>query len=239
VGWPATDAELVSLQRELAALAGSAEPWRPHGDDLLAGGAFVASSSSAGPGPEHAWAAAVAVERGVTVASAVVAGEPAAPYAPGLLALRQGALLERAVRALGRAPDVLLVNATGADHPRGAGLALHLGWALDVPTVGVTDRPLVAQAGEPAPAAGSWEPLVLEGREVGAVVRTREATRPVVSHAGWRTDPEVAREVVLRLVEGGRTPGPIRRARHLARVARARDEGRLPPGWRATEPVSR
>ena len=45
-------------------------------------------------------------------------------------------------------PDVLLVNATGRDHPRRAGLAVHLGARLDLPTVGVTNRLLVA--------AGEW-----------------------------------------------------------------------------------
>jgi deoxyribonuclease V len=39
-------------------------------------------------------------------------------------------------------PDVLLVDATGLDHPRGAGLALHLGANLGVPSVGVTNRVL-------------------------------------------------------------------------------------------------
>lgn len=48
------------------------------------------------------------------------------------------------LRALPHMPDVLLVNATGRDHPRGAGLALHVGAAVDVPTVGVTHRPLLA-----------------------------------------------------------------------------------------------
>src|SRR2546425_8927620 len=41
-----------------------------------------------------------------------------------------------------RRPDVVLVAGAGKDHPRRAGLALHLGAVLDVPTVGVTDDPL-------------------------------------------------------------------------------------------------
>jgi hypothetical protein len=57
----------------------------------------------------------------------------------------EGPLLEAAVRALPAQPDVLLVDATGRDHPRRGGLALHLGAALDLPTVGVTHRPPVAE----------------------------------------------------------------------------------------------
>src|ERR671936_574604 len=49
-----------------------------------------------------------------------------APYEPRLLALREGPLLEAAVLALQERPDALIVNATGRDHARRAGLALQL-----------------------------------------------------------------------------------------------------------------
>lgn len=99
-----------------------------------------------GPGvaDEPGWAAAAFLvddELRVTVTT----GRAAAPYVAGLLALRDGPLLEAAVRGLPVRPDVVLVNATGRDHPRRAGLALHLGARLDVPSVGVTAQPLIAR----------------------------------------------------------------------------------------------
>jgi deoxyribonuclease V len=121
-------------------------------------------------------------------------------------------------------PDVLLVNASGRDHPRGAGLALHLGAVLDVPTVGVTDRPLLAR---PDPRGR----LLLGGRVVGHVVVTRPGARPVMAHAAWRTDAEVALRIVRSAAGPARTPEALRLARFLARSQRARDEGRLPEGW--------
>ena len=78
------------------------------------------------------------------VGTAVARGQAGAHYEPGLLALREGSLLEAAVRALPGRPEVVIANATGRDHPRGAGLALHLGAVLDLPSVGLTDRPLLA-----------------------------------------------------------------------------------------------
>jgi deoxyribonuclease V len=68
--------------------------------------------------------------------TAVVRGKAGGPYQPGLLALREGRLLEAAVRALPGKPQVVIAKATGRDHPRGAGLALHLGAVLDLPSVG-------------------------------------------------------------------------------------------------------
>jgi len=48
-----------------------------------------------------------------------------------------------------------LVNATGRDHPRRAGLALQLGAVLDLPSVGVTHTPLLAQGEWPPGEAGA------------------------------------------------------------------------------------
>jgi deoxyribonuclease V len=161
------------------------------------------------------------VREGALVATAVATGEAGAPYEPGLLALREGPVLEAAVRALRKAPEVLLVNATGRDHPRRAGLALQLGSVLDIPSVGVTHRPLFAEGEWPADERGATSPLVLEGEIVGCWLRTRRSRRPLAVHPAWRTDPEVAVEVVLAATGRSRTPEPLRQARRVARVARA------------------
>ena len=118
-------------------------------------------------------------------------------------------------------PDVLLVDATGRDHPRRAGLALHLGAVLDLPTVGITHRPLLAAGERPPDARGTTSPLTIGGTVVGCWLRTRPGTRPLAVHAAWRTDPETAERVVTETLGGWRTPEPLRIARRLARVARA------------------
>jgi deoxyribonuclease V len=188
--WPTSAAELVRVQRELA--EATPAPWRSS-NPVEIGGCFLCFAG------ERAFAAAALGEE-----AAIVAGTAGAPYEPGLLALRAGPLLEAAVRALPRRPDVLLVNATGRDHPRRAGLALHLGAVLDLPTVGVTKRPLCSAEDV------RW-------------LTTKAGTRPLAVHAAWRTDLETAVEVVSATGAGFRTPEPIRSARRLARLARARN----------------
>ncbi len=214
--WPIDVDELVALQERIARL--EPERWVPPPDPEV-GGCFVCfGRGGEGPGSEgdQGWAGAVAGD-----SEAVVGGAAGAPYRPGLLAAREGALLERALRALGRFPDVLLVNAVGRDHPRRAGLALHLGWVLDVPTVGVTHRPLVAEGPWPEDQPGASAPPEIDGDQVGAWVRTRVGARPLAVSAGWRTDVDVAVGAVLTAVGRARTPEPIRRARELARRARS------------------
>jgi deoxyribonuclease V len=129
-------------------------------------------------------------------------------------------LLAAAAGELSEQPQLLLVNASGRDHPRRAGLALHLGAVLDVPTIGVTHRPLAARGEWPPDERGATSPLVLEDELVGHWVRTRSGTRPLAVHAAWRTDAKIAVALVLaHSVQ--RTPEPIRRARRVAREARA------------------
>lgn len=155
------------------------------------------------------------------VEQAVVEQAVGSAYLPGLLALREGPALAAAVAVLQRAPDVLLVDASGADHPRRAGLALHLGWALDLPTVGITRRALRASGSPPLLVRGQWTPLTLDGQVVAASVCTRTAAQPVIAHAGWRTTVETAVAISLAAsTEGARAPVPLQEARRVAREAR-------------------
>jgi deoxyribonuclease V len=185
--------------------------WRWH-EGALAGGCFICFGDD-----DRAFAAAALISG----AEAVVEGVVSAPYEPGLLALRELAILVRAVGALPSPPAVLLVNATGRDHLRRAGLALHLGAALDVPSVGVTHRPLYATGELPEGGRGARSPLVLGGDVVGTWLITRRGRRPLAVSPGWRTDLETAVAVVLATSGRTRTPEPIRRARQLARTRRA------------------
>jgi deoxyribonuclease V len=157
--------------------------------------------------------------------SAVVRGKAGAPYQPGLLALREGRLLEAAVRALPGKPEVVIANATGRDHPHGAGLALQLGAVLELPSIGLTDQPLLAVGAEPPRERGATSPLLLEGAEVARLLRTRLGARPLVVHPGWRTDLDAAVSVVLGASRRARTPEPLRQARREARRARAEESG--------------
>jgi deoxyribonuclease V len=142
---------------------------------------------------------------------------------PKWLRSGRGPLLEQAVRALPIAPEVLVVNATGRDHPRRAGLALQLGAVLGLPTVGMTTRPLVAEGDWPADQRDATAPLLLGGEVVGCRVRTRAGAKPVAVHAAWQTDALDAVRVVLAATRRARTPEPLRRARTLARTRRARN----------------
>jgi deoxyribonuclease V len=221
--WPTDPSDLTRLQHELAALR--PQPWTPPPHATI-GGCFVCferGGSGLGDAGDRGWSAAVTMRRRRVLSQGCAGGEARAPYVPGLLAAREGSLLAAAVAALPRAPDVLLVNGTGRDHPRRAGLAIQLGWVVDLPAVGVTNRTLSASGEPPGPEPGAAAPLLLEGEQVGWWLRTAAGARPVAVTPGWRTQLDTALEVVRAASIAVRTPEPLRQARRLARRARAAD----------------
>jgi deoxyribonuclease V len=222
-GWPAGPEELIREQDALA--RAHPPPFSPSGQPALAGCFVCFERGGTGPGRagDAGWAGAA-----LGGETAVVAGMAGAPYEAGLLALREGLLLGAAVRALPARPDALLVNATGRDHPRRAGLALHVGAVLELPTAGVTHRPLLAAGAWPPDERGAHSPLLLNGDLVGYWLCTRAGTRPLAVHAGWRTNAETALALVVSACAGRRTPEPIRLARRAARRARAGDPSPFP-----------
>ena len=220
--WPADAESLIAYQRQLAAAAPEGYTCDPSTASI--GGCWVCFPRGlVGPGTDHdqAWAAIVIMLNGRLVEQRVIGGTAGAPYVPGLMALRLGPLIEQAVRATSKVPDVLLLDATAHDHPRKAGLALHLGAELDIPTIGVTHRPLIASGQWPTDHRGATSPLRIGDSVVGCWLRTQPGIRPLAVHPGWRVDLSTAVETVTMLTRRRRTPEPLRRARQLARRARS------------------
>jgi deoxyribonuclease V len=219
--WPPDAESLIAYQKQLASAA--FEPCTFDRSTTIIGGSWVCFPRDlAGPGTDSdpAWCAAVTMYGGRVVEQRAMSGAAGAPYVPGLMALRLGSLMEEAVVALSGLPDILLVDATARDHPRRAGLALHLGAELDIPTIGVTHRPLIASGDWPSDQRGARSPLFIGDSVVGCWLRTQSGVRPLVVHPGWRIDLETAVEVVTSTTRHRRTPEPLRRARQLARRTR-------------------
>jgi hypothetical protein len=136
--WPGTADELVRLQHELAA-AGAAG-LAPSGPRPLVAGCFVCfrrGQRGRGGAGEPGWAAAVLMRADLRQADgAVVSGSAAAAHEPGLMALREGPLLEPAC-----------ATSTGSGKPRSLG-----GYACTPgrPSEGCTST-------QPLPAKPSWK----------------------------------------------------------------------------------
>ena len=146
------------------------------------------------------------------------------PYIPGLLAFREAPLLLQAWKKLRRHPDLIFVDGQGIAHPRSMGLAAHLGVLLDIPAIGCAKTPLVG--GDPlvGNTKGNAAPLLHQGKEVGAALRTRTGVKPLYCSPGHRIDLKIALKWVLEACRDYRLPEPLRRAHIKANQLRSSRE---------------
>jgi len=147
------------------------------------------------------------------------------PYRTGLLSFREVPILAAAFRKLRQRPDVLLVDGQGLAHPRGLGLATHLGLVLDLPCIGLAKSRLVGTGEEPGDAAGAASPLVYQGRVVGLILRTQKGRKPFYLSPGHKITLEASREIVMGSVRRYRSPLPLRHADLLSRRLRSNESG--------------
>jgi deoxyribonuclease V len=146
------------------------------------------------------------------------------PYVPGLLSFREAPALLQVLARLDSLPDVIVFDGQGIAHPRGLGIASHLGLLLDTPSIGCAKSRLTGRYQEPSPERGAHTPLYgARGRPIGAVLRTRDRTKPVFVSVGHKMDLPQALAILLHCHRGYRIPEPTRLAdQYVGAMRRAR-----------------
>lgn len=138
-------------------------------------------------------------------------------YVPGLLSFRELPALLRALADLPHVPDIVFVDGHGIAHPRGLGIAAHLGVVSGLPTIGVAKKVLTGHHAELDELRGSRvELLSRRGERIGWVLRSKDRVRPLIVSPGNRVSLERAPELVMACVRRHRLPEPTRLADRLA-----------------------
>lgn len=167
--------------------------------------------------------AAVVVMRApeMTIVEEVTADASIAfPYVPGLLTFREGPALLAAFAELRNRPDLILFDGHGLAHPRRFGLAAHLGYLLDIPSIGCAKSILIGEHANLNDRAGSIAWLTDRGERIGAAVRTRANTRPIYVSPGHRVGFAASIRLALASVTKYRIPEPTRIADILVEKAK-------------------
>lgn len=136
------------------------------------------------------------------------------PYIPGYLSFREGPAIMDVWEKLAKKPDLLMCDGQGIAHPRGIGIASHIGVVLNIPTIGVAKKKLFGKYEMPDIGRGNINPLThpktLE--TIGAVLRTKDNVKPVFVSIGHNVDLDTAIEITLNCATGYRIPEPTRQA---------------------------
>jgi deoxyribonuclease V len=213
--WDISPRRAIALQRELAGLVRQEPIGRPVHTIAGADCAFEGTFRTAG----KVLAAAVLCDaRTMKVIATSEAVLPCTfPYVPGLLSFREAPAIIEAVSKLPTRPDLLMIDGQGLAHPRGMGIASHVGLWLDIPTIGAAKSRLCGRHRTPGPRRGSRCQLRLEDpagekKVIGAVLRTRDNVNPMYISVGHRITLAQAIYWTLRCAINARLPEPTRRA---------------------------
>ncbi len=147
---------------------------------------------------------------------AIVRRKTRFPYVPGYLSFREAPAVLAALKKLHEKPDLLLCDGQGLAHPRRFGLACHLGVVAGIPSIGVAKSRLIGDHGRLRETKGAWQPLLVDGERVGAVLRTRKGVRPLYISIGHRISLRTAIKYVLMCTTKYRLPETTRYAHKLA-----------------------
>ncbi|WP_427174522.1 endonuclease V [Arthrobacter sp. 92] len=113
------------------------------------------------------------------------------PYVSGLFVYREGPAVHALLNSLPPVLELLVIFGQGIAHPRGFGMASHIGVLADVPTIGVTRKRLWGKGPEPAP--DTTEPVLLRDNRsnlVGVAMRLSKGGEVIHASPGHRTDIE-------------------------------------------------
>jgi deoxyribonuclease V len=150
------------------------------------------------------------------VEARTVHGDIGFPYVPGLLTFREAPLVLQAFESVKTVPDLVFIDGQGVAHPRRFGIAAHIGLILDIPTIGCAKSRLLGTHDEPGNARGSYAGLKDGGETIGAVLRTKDSTKPLFISVGHKISLGQALEWVLACCKGYRLPEPARLAHQAA-----------------------
>jgi len=142
------------------------------------------------------------------------------PYKAGFLGFRECNLIAQALEKLDPLPDIIMCDGHGFIHPKRFGEAVQLGFALDIPTIGVAKSPFIGftdlknfkrKKGNKVP-IWALDPQLSTGMSqelLGNAVCLNDGMKPVFISAGYKTTLNIAIETALKTTKKHRQPEPL------------------------------
>jgi deoxyribonuclease V len=137
------------------------------------------------------------------------------PYIPGLLSFREAPIVVELINKYSLNADINMFDGHGVAHPRGIGLASHIGVLLNIVAIGCAKKKLVGEYRLPERYKSAHSDLFYHDHLVGKVLRTKDNVKPVFISVGNRMNLEELPDFVLSCTTKYRIPEPTRLA-HLA-----------------------
>ncbi|HLD39703.1 MAG TPA: endonuclease V [Candidatus Nanoarchaeia archaeon] len=132
------------------------------------------------------------------------------PYKQGFVAYREMPAIIEAVNQLDEEPDLLLVKGEGIVHPRGLGIAAHLGLELNLATIGIQDSLTFGDLQDGK--------ILIDGQVAGFEIKTKEFSNPLFISPGHNVSLETIKEIIPKtIIHPHKLPEPLHLAHKLGR----------------------
>ncbi|MFW9988067.1 MAG: endonuclease V [Candidatus Odinarchaeota archaeon] len=151
------------------------------------------------------------------------------PYKPGFLGFRECKLLAKVISIVPNKPDLILCDGHGKIHPKKFGEAVHLGYALDIPSIGIAKNPFIGFSdwhkiervkGNKSP-IWAKNPKNLDKEELndllGYAICLNNGNKPVFVSEGYKISLNLALKICLTTTKNHRQPEPLYLADYLSR----------------------
>ena len=149
------------------------------------------------------------------------------PYIPSYLAFREVPIMASAFKKLNSKPNLILCDGHGMIHPRRFGEATHLGFALDIPSIGIAKNPFIGNSNWKSieRKKGNKEPIFENNSLLGYAICLANNRKPVFISTGYQIDIELSVKVALYLTNNHRQPEPLfladqKSRQELSRIAK-------------------
>ncbi|MFW9821238.1 MAG: endonuclease V [Candidatus Thorarchaeota archaeon] len=151
-------------------------------------------------------------------------------YKPGFLGFRECKLLAKVVSKIHNKIDLIMCDGHGKIHPRRFGEAVQIGFALNIPSIGVAKNPFFGYynwhnkkyiKGNKSPIWAKNPELLSETTSnelLGYAICLKNDSKPVFISTGYKITLETALKVCLESTTEHRQPEPLYLADKLSRI---------------------
>jgi len=138
-------------------------------------------------------------------------------------------MLAKVISKIPDKPDIIMCDGHGKIHPKRFGEAVHFGYALNMPSIGIAKNPFIGYSEWPKieKTKGKKSPIWAENPKnltekqlnelLGYAVCLNDGSKPVFISEGYRTNLDIALKISLDTTIGHRQPEPLYLADYLSR----------------------
>jgi deoxyribonuclease V len=137
------------------------------------------------------------------------------PYIPGYLSFREAPAILKLIESYAKDVDVFMFDGHGIAHPRGLGIASHIGVLTGIASIGCAKKKLIGNYAHPGSQKGDASDLEYKGKIVARVICTRKNIKPVFVSIGNNVSLDEAVDLVLKCCPKYKLPEPTRLAHQL------------------------